>query len=135
MIVLDCNAVLAIALNTPAGAALEELILNDEEVVAPTLLFEEVAHALAKYRRAGELTRSQAHTVGTNALSLIDRFIEPQGYWEEACQESVHLGHSSYGLFYLLIARRTGATLVTLDRKLQSLCRNQGIDCTESITL
>lgn len=135
MIVLDCNAALALALNYPQASSLEPLILDDEEVIAPTLIFEEMAHALTKYRRTCKLTRTQAHAVGSNALALIDRYVEPSSYWEEACQESVRLGHSSYDLFYLLLARRTGATLVTLDRKLQALCQAQGIDCTETVSL
>ena len=38
------------------------------------------------------------------------------------------LDHSAYDLFYLILARRTGAKLLTLDKKLSSLAINEGID-------
>ena len=42
--------------------------------------------------------------------------------------ESVRLGHSSYDLFYVVLARRTGATLFTLDKKLQDLSLSLGVN-------
>lgn len=42
--------------------------------------------------------------------------------------ESLRLGHSSYDLFYLVLARRTGATLFTLDKKMQELALDAGIN-------
>ena len=46
-----------------------------------------------------------------------------------ASTESVRLEHSSYDLFYLILARREGATLFTIDRKLQDLCARNGVNC------
>lgn len=32
-------------------------------------------------------------------------------------------------MFYFMLARRLGATLFTLDRKLMALCEENGVDC------
>ena len=34
-----------------------------------------------------------------------------------------------YGMFYFVLARRTGGTLFTVDRKLMKLCRDNGVNC------
>ena len=36
--------------------------------------------------------------------------------------EAMRLDHPVYGLLYFVLARREGATLFTLDQKLQGLC-------------
>ncbi len=55
-------------------------------------------------------------------------FRDDASLWTEALTESLRLDHSSYDLFYLVLARREGATLFTLDRKLQKLCDKNGVN-------
>ena len=47
----------------------------------------------------------------------------------------MRLEHSSYDMVYFILARRTGATLFTLDKKLIELCLNNGVDCLYKTTL
>lgn len=129
MIVLDANAAVAIALGTEDGGALKALRLEEELIVAPQLLHAEVAHALTKYVRGGYCDAAEAVAVGRDAMALIDEYYEDALLWTEALTESARLGHSAYDLFYLVLARRLGATLFTLDRKLQALCTANGVSC------
>ena len=39
------------------------------------------------------------------------------------------LRHPVYDMLYFVLARRNAATLFTLDRKLQQLCLDNGVDC------
>ncbi|MEC4176228.1 type II toxin-antitoxin system VapC family toxin [Adlercreutzia sp. R7] len=129
MIVLDANAAVAIALGTEDGGALKALQLEEELIAAPQLLHAEVAHVLTKYVRGGYCDAAEAVAVGRDAMALVDEYYEDASLWTEALTESVRLGHSSYDLFYLVLARRLGATLFTLDRKLQALCAANGVSC------
>ena len=128
MIVLDANAAVAMALGSDLGEALTAQLLAGETVQAPTLLYSEVAHTLAKYVRAGVLSKEEAAERGRDAVGLVDEFCDDGQLWTEAMGESLRLGHSSYDLFYLVLARRTGATLFTLDKKLQELALDAGIN-------
>lgn len=122
MIVLDTNAAVAIAMGTDLGDALVMLRNPDECVIAPSFMHAEVAHVMSKYVRGGYLEVSQAVDCARDALLLVDEFRDDASLWTEALTESLRLAHSSYDLFYLVLARREGATLFTLDRKLQNLC-------------
>ncbi|WP_080802201.1 type II toxin-antitoxin system VapC family toxin [Arabiibacter massiliensis] len=129
MIVLDCNAAINMLVGTEEGKALKALLLEGEKVVSPALFCAEVTHVLEKRVRGGHMTREKAREMGRACLSSVDEFIPDGELWEEALLESVRLGHSSYDLFYLLLARRNAATLFTLDRKLQQLCLDNGVNC------
>ena len=44
-------------------------------------------------------------------------------------KEAMRLRHPVYDMLYFVLARRNAATLFTLDRKLQQLCLDNGVDC------
>lgn len=129
MIVLDCNAAISIVGGTSDGEMLESLLLKGEAVVSPAFLCAEVTHVLAKRVRGDFSNKEEALEMGRMCLSLVDEFVPDTDLWEEALLESLRLGHSSYDLFYFVLARRNGATLFTLDRKLQQLCLDNGVSC------
>lgn len=129
MIVMDASAALAISMGLDVGDALHLLKLPDEEILAPSLMCSEVSHALTKYIRGNYISTEDALACGRDAILLIDRFVDDGTLWVEATSESVRLNHSSYDMFYLILARREGATLFTLDRKLQALCAENGVNC------
>ena len=135
MMVLDCNAAFHIALNTVEGNALQMLFMKGETTAAPTLFHAELAHVLEKMAVREHYSRKEAIEIGENAYNLVDEFYEDQLLWPEALSESMRLQHSSYDMFYFVLARRLGATLVTLDKKLQALCDREGVDCIHSIKL
>lgn len=62
------------------------------------------------------------------ALQLIDQFIDPVDSVLESLHEAIRLDHSAYDMFYLTLARRKAATLLTSDKKLYDLCISQGVD-------
>lgn len=104
-------------------------MLEGEESIAPSLYIEEIVHVLTKYVNAGTYTRDQAQTAFDGMASLVDRLVDTEELAKEVLAETLRTGHSSYDLFYLVLARRNGATLFTLDSKLQELCIEGGVDC------
>jgi predicted nucleic acid-binding protein len=127
IIVLDTSAAFEILLRKPQAPAFRQAIGESEKVITSTLYQIEVANTLGKYVRGGYLTRDQAGQMLPLAQGLIDEFTEILENNTEALHESIRLNHSAYDMLYLTLARRTGATLLTLDKKLIELANQEGI--------
>lgn len=134
-VVLDASAATQIAMGSESGLALQSFFLYDEEVFAPDFLQLECANAFWKYVRAGELTMQEAQDYFNDSKALVTRFIRQNDLMSEVLLESARLKHPVYDVVYLVLARRLCATLATLDRRLQDLCTQQGIDCIEAAKL
>lgn len=130
MIVLDCSAAVAIMRDTAEGRAFRLLMEKGEMVIAPELFFAELGNALWKYARIGEVKGTQVKALFKRCASMVDRFYADGDLSVEAVSEAIRLDHSVYDMLYLVLARRMGATLFTLDRRLQALCMRQGVECT-----
>ena len=133
MIVLDASAAVAIALGTEDGLAMRALMLDGEPSRAPSLLVPEVTNALWKYVQAEKLEAGQATELARLANELVDEFADMQELQVEVLREAVRLQHPAYDMFYFVLARRLGATLFTLDRKLMRLCEENGVGCVHLI--
>jgi len=135
MLVLDCNAAVEIVQNSTQGNALRELMEENEIIISPQLFFAELDYTVAKYLRAGIVDHSRAHAMIEQALDLVDEFVDMQKIYIEAFDEGIRNNHSTYDMFYLTLARRNGATLFTLDRRLIALCEKLKIDCIHAVSL
>ena len=135
MIVLDCCAALAIAKDTEEGRALAGLRLVEEHVVAPSVLEAELCNALWKEIRGKTLGKELAMDKLEESLGLVDEIIPIRSLMREVVSESVRLGHPVYDIFYFVLARRLGATLFTLDKRLIKLCEQEGVDCIHNESL
>lgn len=129
MIVLDCSAALEIAKETPLGIGFSSLMLNGEEVIAPSLMRYETCNAVWKYTLKGMQPRANILKVGKDALALVDNFVDCDDIWEEVFHEAARLQHPAYDVFYLVLTRRQCATLFTADKELQKLCIETGVNC------
>lgn len=63
------------------------------------------------------------------ALGLVDELVPMEKLFQEALSESVRLNHSSYDMFYFVLARRTAGTLFTMDQRLIKLALQNGLNC------
>lgn len=128
MIVLDSSAAIEIALDTVEGRALRGLWCVDERVVSVPLFQSEVTNAFWKYVRVGVMRREEATRRLSIALSLVDEYADALDLASEVLAESVRLGHPAYDITYLVLARRSGGTLFSCDKKLVKLCEENGVD-------
>lgn len=129
MIVLDCNAAIAMVMGTDEGEAMRNLVMVGERMIAPAFFRIETAHALGKYVHGAVLGESDALGKLEQAVALVDEFADDATLYVEAFNESLRLGHSSYDMLYFVLARRTGATLFTLDKRLSDVCLGNGVNC------
>lgn len=135
MLVMDCSALFEIMQGTEMGRALQQLIVANERIIAPDLLCAEIGSVVRKAVRAGMYAKGEAQACAARALALVDEFCPLQALHGEVISESIRLDHSVYDLFYFVLARRTGATLFTVDKKLAQLCEENGVNCVYEISV
>ena len=135
MIVLDANVAVEAARGTESGLALLELVLEDEQILAPGIFHAEVANSFWSYVHAGMLESSSAIPLSMQAEKFVDEFIPDEALLPEALQEAAHCNHPVYDMLYVVLARRNGATLVTRDKKLLALCDSLGISRVHDVNL
>lgn len=129
MIVLDSSAACDMVRKTEEGMAFRALMLSEEKVISCELLRAEVVSISRKLCRHGLIPIEKVQNFLTESTALVNEYYSIQELQEEVLSESIRLDHSSYDMFYFVLARRFGATLFTLDRKLIRLCEEQGVQC------
>ncbi len=126
--ILDASAAVHLVLNQEhaprLAAKLEEVVV----VTAPDLFCSEVANALWKYVKAGELSPDLAIPRLEEGLALVDSLIPERLLAPEALVAAIRLQHSVYDMMYAVLARRSGAIVITMDRPLSLRLRNMEID-------
>ena len=135
MIVLDSCAAVEMVRKSERGMALRQLALQDEVIVSCDLIRAEASSVFRKLTRTNHREPSLANRYLSEAMALIDEFHSLESLQTEAFRESIRLNHSTYDLFYFVLARRLGATLFTTDLKLQKLCHEHGVDCVAELSL
>ena len=126
--VLDASAGIEIVLGRAKSKAFEAVILKSEKVISSELYRAEVANVLWKYIKAKFLSKDQGFKLLAFAQDLVDAYTDIKDNNHEALIESVRLDHSVYDMLYFTLARKTGGILMTVDQKLLSLAKKQGVD-------
>jgi len=106
---------------TSQAAPLQEAVLQASLVIAPELMLTDVANALWRLQRAGQLQAQTLQIRLDKAADLVDH-IEPDRHLQvEALALACHLDHPVYDCLYLALARREAAVLVSADQRLMAL--------------
>lgn len=114
MLIVDASALVAVALEDPASGAVER-DLRGRRLIAPELIDAEVANALKRLERSGQLAGARAtsfvRTLPYLPLRRVSHRLLLQDAWD--------LRHrlSTYDAFYIALARRLNAPVVTCDRR------------------
>ena len=95
-LVLDASAVIRIIEGAEVGASFAEAVLSADLVLAPELMLTEVANALWRLQRAGQLAADGLQQRLARAADLVDA-IEPDRHLQvEALALACHLDHPVY---------------------------------------
>ena len=127
IIVLDASAAIEIVLDRPRAGDFDLQLLKADKVITSDLYKAETANVIWKYIQANLLKADQAIRSLELCSGLIDEFYDISENNEEAVNEAIRLNHSTYDLLYLTLARRTGALLLTLDKRLNNIAEEHGI--------
>ena len=127
-LVLDASAGIEIVLEQARSVEFSREIEVSDGVISSELYRAEIANVIWKYVKAGFLEKEKATTTLILAENLVDYFVPISENNEETIMESIRIGHSPYDILYYTLARRNGARLLTMDKKLKLICQNSGID-------
>lgn len=122
-LVLDASAAIEAVLGRSLAVKIIEKLEHADRVSVPDLYFAEVANALWKYVRAGDLQVDDAQTLLSTAASFADDALPARDLATEALATSEAFGHPVYDALYAITARREGAAVCTIDKRLLELLK------------
>jgi len=120
-IVLDASAAANIILRTDLAPALIEKLGQGRLVIAPSLFHSEIANTLWKYVRCGDLSKDTALARYAEAVGLVDAFEADEALATAALSAAIRYNHPVYDLLYVILARRHGCRVLTVDKRLITL--------------
>jgi predicted nucleic acid-binding protein len=120
-LVLDASAVVRIIEGSPQAVAMGEALASADLVLAPELMLTEVANALWRLQRAGQLEGAGLQQRFERAVALVDHIEPDRTLQAEALALATHLDHPVYDCLYLVLARREVAALLSADQRLLKL--------------
>lgn len=126
-IVLDASAALEVALNRNRATELSAQLDEANEVLAPELFVPEVVNAVWKLHHFGNLSLSACDGTLEVLLEFIDVLVSCKELYREAFLLSRTTRRPAYDMFYLALAQREDAALLTLDNALRKEALRQGI--------
>jgi predicted nucleic acid-binding protein len=126
-IVVDASVAVKWILPEPGSAAAAELREQDSDLTAPSLVTAEIGNAIWKAVRHGALDRSAALDGIEAALIWFESLIPIEELRVRALTLAIELRHPIYDCFYLALAERENAPLVTADEAMLAAARKAKI--------
>ena len=127
-IVLDVSGVMQILLNKNKAAIFDEIIQEADLVLAPNIYVSELTNALWKHYSAKHFTKDECIKYIEDGFDYITEFKDSYEFWQEAFLEGANNKHSVYDMFYMVVARKYDAVLLTDDFDLARICRKNGVE-------
>jgi len=127
IVVLDPSAAAEIILGRPAAATLSRVIAEAALVLAPDLYVAETTNLFWKYAMFARVPVERCEQALRRATRLVDELWPTSDLYEEVLPLACRAGQPAYDWFYLVLARRRGALLATMDRKLAAACEAEGV--------
>ena len=115
--VVDASVAVKLLVDEPDSDAARELAASGRELHAPRLMASEVANALWRKARAGQIERADAGAALAWLPDMPVRWNDDETVSADALRLALALDHAVYHCVYLALAHRIGATVVTADRR------------------
>lgn len=123
-IVIDTSAVIAAVLNEPEKDRLVELT-DCEELIAPSSLHWEIGNAFSAMFKRGRLKLKEAQKAVKEYEKIPIRFIGVE--LNEAVRIAEKEGIYAYDAYFVVCAKKQRSPLLTLDRQLIDVAKNNRI--------
>lgn len=128
-LVVDASVATQWVLPEPLSDRAIALRRSGEPIVAPDLVHAEIGNAIWKRARTGEITTPNAVDALATATGLFDTLVPMAELAGRALEISIALKHPICDCFYLALAERERAPLVSADKKLIAIGkRAKGIE-------
>ena len=131
-VVIDASAAIAIALDKELASHFQEIIKEADVVLAPDTFPSEVTIVFWKYARFSDFPIDKCQSGISFCLDLVDDYVSVRNLCHEAFSESIRSKHSAYDIFYLIVARRSDALVLTRDRGMIGAAMQLGLKVAET---
>ena len=123
-VVIDASAGMRIATGDWHSALLFD---SHVDIIAPDLFVNEIANACWKHYAIDQLPLRKCKDIMLLAISLVRIFVPSRELCQEALLLSASLRRPAYDMFYLALAIRESACLLTADRRLKAAAELAGV--------
>lgn len=118
--VIDANIAVALMLDLAYSDRAREAAGRAQSMIAPDLIIHETANTLWKIATAQPGLFKQCNDILEKLPLLFDHIEDGRYLAQDAYALAISLKHPAYDCFYIALARKRGATLVTADKRLCS---------------
>ena len=126
-LVLDASAALEVVLERNLAGDFMRAIQEADTVMAPELLVPEVVNAIWKYHQFDRLDLNTCNRALELAIELADDLVPCKDLWREAFLLARKSRRPAYDMFYIALARREDAAILTMDKALRNQAERHGI--------
>ena len=103
---------------------------SDVDIIAPSLVIAELGNAIWKSATRGDMTAANAQHALRIAVAHYHRLLPIEDLMTAALAFATALRHPIYDSFYLALAEREAATLITADERLLAAAKKTKIKAT-----
>lgn len=96
---------------------------RSEDLIAPSLIVSEIGNAIWKRVVWGEISGGDAAVALGSAVNIMTRLIPLEELAQDALAIAAELKHPVYDCFYIALAQRESAALVTADKRLLAMAK------------
>ena len=111
----------------PGSEASAALVEGNQPLVAPDIMPLEVASALWKKVRHGDVPAADLQPAVTRILASDITLVPTLTLLERAVRLAVEINHPVYDCVYLVLAEERGAPLASIDERLRAAARARGL--------
>jgi predicted nucleic acid-binding protein len=122
-LVVDASVAAKWVLPEDSAERASRLRERDDDLIAPSLIVSEIGNAIWKRVAWGEIGHRDGAAALDAAVNILTRLIPLEELAQDAFAIAVQLKHPIYDCFYLALAAREGAQLVTADKRLLALVK------------
>ena len=126
--VVDVSAAIEILLQKEKKELFNTAYEKASWIIAPDLYIAELSNVVWKYYKSGLISHTECIQYVEDGIELIDDFFPCKELWKEALGEGIKNTHSIYDMYYVILARRNDATLLTNDTKLSLICSKLNVE-------
>jgi predicted nucleic acid-binding protein len=127
IIVLDASAAVKLVLSNESDKPDGLRFASADWVIAPYLYIPEVTNAFWKYHKHGNMLLEICESYIERAMSIPDDYFSEEELYKEAFALACTIKKPIYDMFYLVLARRHNAHLLTEDKELKHIATKQSI--------
>ncbi len=117
MLVVDASVMVMLATGEPGSEEADRMV-EGALLAAPVLVLAETANALWRKARVGSITRAEAAEVAKGIAPMFTRLVPLQALQDQALDLALRRDHPAYDCFYVALAMRQAAPILTADRRL-----------------